>query len=345
VEVLTVAEPSDYYRIPMSGISGESVPRFPAEAIGSIAGRVRAQLAHVRALRAWPVDVEQGAFAPTILRSAARRRSTHLVVGLSEPGSSGTWSGRESLQKVVQLSHVPVLALPAGAATLPSSAVVALDFSRFSFQAAWQAAKVLGPSAELHLAHVLPEPSEEGESWDSRYEWTDRCRPGVLRRLDALASALRGVADVTIHLHRLSGTPARALLGLVEDVQAGLVAFGSHGHGYLGRACIGGTCVRLLRGTRAAVLVVPPTGIPDELVRDPRSASSAMLEQEMEYNAFLAATQSGARPVDRLLRRHRQRESPARASAERDVSALGESSRGAGSKPQPLLPRARAAGS
>jgi nucleotide-binding universal stress UspA family protein len=327
VEVVAACEPTDYYRI--SSSADDVVPRFPNRAVQLMHRCVQSQIEAVGAAdRGWAVDVEPGSFAATVLQVAVRRRSSHLVIGLPPaPDAAELWCGREAVQKVVQLSHIPVLTVPAGSTALPTRALVALDFSRFSFQAAWEVARLLGRGSELHLVHVLSEPLVEAESWDSRYEWADRYCSGVQRRLDGLAAAVKAVTPAAVRVHRLSGEPTHAILDLAEKLDVDLLALGSHGHGYLGRAAIGGTFSRLLRCTTSAMLIVPPTGIPAELARERSTAELLGVAPDLDAGDLMAVALSLGTGADVTPLRRLGHESDETDLEQEDTPARGEPSR------------------
>jgi nucleotide-binding universal stress UspA family protein len=258
VEVFAACEAGDFYELPPLD-PRHTPPQLPSTALEAVRSRVQVQLAEVGdAALAWPVTVEQGAPGPAIVRYAARRDSSLILLGLSALPAERFWFGRETLRAVVELSSVPVYALPESTSRMPQEALVALDFSPSSLEAARQAMRLLAPHAKLHLAHVLVEPAANGDGWDRGLEWAERYRPETERRLDELARELRGHANGDPQVHELRGEPAVALLELASQEGADVLVLGSHGHGFIGREKAGSTCSRLIRGAPCALFIVPP---------------------------------------------------------------------------------------
>jgi nucleotide-binding universal stress UspA family protein len=275
VDVVAVAE-----RIPMHGLVAAetfALAQRNLEEAGAMAlrSRVEEQLASLwPASAGWPVTVAVGSPAPTIVRLAMQKESTLLLVGLGRHALGDRWFGTETALRVVRLSHVPVLAVPADAEELPASAVVAMDFSEFSHDAAEIALQVVRPGGTLHLAHVFWKPSAE-TFWVGGQDWIEAHREADRLRLEDYAQRLENSADVHVPTHYMEGNAARELLRLAERVQADLLVAGSHGTGFVGRVVMGSVSTRLLRGSVCAVLVAPPRTIAEVL--DEEAASSEEL--------------------------------------------------------------------
>jgi nucleotide-binding universal stress UspA family protein len=283
VQVFAACDAGDFYRIPASGRPGDTPPQVPRTAQDLVRRRVEAQLLQAGVGTAqWPLTVERGAPAPAMIRFAARKQSELVLVGFACADSRADHRcDRETLQKTVQLAHVPVLAVPDNLSELPRSAVVAVDFSRFSIRAAWEAVGLVRPGGVVHLAHVLARPVENGDSWDRGLEWGYHYLPSVQRRLDELAAALQSSTEVRVQFHVLDGAPAPALAELATHCQAELLAMGSHGLGFLGRLATGSTCSRLLRSVPCSLLIVPPTGVPRELLHAEPEGEAAFAPQQV----------------------------------------------------------------
>jgi nucleotide-binding universal stress UspA family protein len=276
VEVFAACEESDFYRMSARGRRGEALRQLPSTALDVVRSRVQAQLATVdEAAPAWRLTVEHGAPGPAIVRFAAQRECSLILLGLPAlPAAEEAWFGRETLQAVVQLAHVPVYAVRPSTARMPASALVALDFSPFSLPAAWLVARLLPPGAKLHLAHVLMEPAENGDSWDQGLEWAERYHPAVEPRLGHLAAQIRGCAEISTQVHVLSGETAHAVLELASQLRTELLAMGSQGHGFTVRERAGSTCSRLLRAASCSLLIVPPDGKRGEIPQNPADAAA-----------------------------------------------------------------------
>lgn len=102
----------------------------------------------------WEVEVVVVATAPTIVGKAVENGAELIVLGLGRHSAVDRWLGSETAFKVVHLSHVPVLAVDPQAESLPCRALVGVDFSEFSHDAARAVAALLPAGGGVHLAHV-----------------------------------------------------------------------------------------------------------------------------------------------------------------------------------------------
>lgn len=208
----------------------------------------------------WPIHMEIGATVPTLVSRAAEFGATLIVLGARGQGRADRLLGGTMASRVMHASHVPVLAVPQDAVTLPNVAVVGTDFTSFSWDAAVAAARFVGRGGTLHLAHVTWAPLAEEDLPDVG-EWSRTYRTGAEQRLQAVAESLAGeadAADVRVETHLISGAPADEILGLVKRTRAGLIAVGSHGLGFFGRIAMGSVSTQLVRAARCAILVAPP---------------------------------------------------------------------------------------
>jgi nucleotide-binding universal stress UspA family protein len=266
VQVVSVVEP-----IPIFGASAAelvSYTRAELEQSGrpGMYRRIGATLADLGgAAGSWPVRVEVGTPAPTIVQAADEIGATMILLGLGRHALSDRWLGSETALRVMRLSHVPVFAVPAAAEELPRRVVVAIDFTDLSVAAARAAMHVASPDADIHLAHVLVRPPDSllvrGPLWIRDQE--DR----VVEQLDTLRARLRREGSRFVETHLLDGDPAGEILHLARRLDADLVAAGSHGIGFFGRILMGSVSTRLVRRSNCAVLIAPPTTVPQELQR------------------------------------------------------------------------------
>jgi nucleotide-binding universal stress UspA family protein len=211
----------------------------------------------------WPVSVVLGSVAPTIVRASHELDADIIVLGLGRHGMADRWFGTETALRVMRMANVPVLAVPTEARELPGTAVVAVDFSAFSEEAARSALAVLRPGGELHLVHVGWRLSPE-TPWVGGEDWIDEHRASVRDRLTDLAGMLERDQPVRVTVHLEEGDPAREVLRLAARLEAALVAAGSHGSGFIGRVLMGSVSARLVRGAACTVLIAPPRqpGVP-----------------------------------------------------------------------------------
>ena len=268
VEVLAVFESAELHAVDFPHAVASLPPQYLPGAIDALRARVRAQLATVGPGAAdWPVTIARGAVARSIARAAVKGDAGFVLLGLRQPGGVERWLAREILLRVVHLAHVPILAVPETMAVLPSRAVVAVDFSDLCRHAADGVLRLLGAGGVLHLAHVTwtapwETPGLAGSEWT---DWEETYRRGVERRLEELAAELQPPEGVTVRTHLLSGPAGPEILRLAEEVEADLVAAGSHGAGFFGRIVMGSVSSSLVHGARCALLVAPPATAPTEL--------------------------------------------------------------------------------
>jgi nucleotide-binding universal stress UspA family protein len=219
---------------------------------GGVVGRVRTQLK--RAGKAsWEFTVQFGGVAPTIVRLARERQSKLIVLGLGHHGRLARFFGAETAARVCRHSDVPLLAIAPQTPKLPRVAVAAVDFGDSSVRAAREAVALLDPPARLHLVHVRW-PTSHGmanDEWDRTYE------RGVAIGFERLTKELER-PGVTVTTELLHGHVIETLLEQVAQLNAGLLAVGSHSQTVVDRLLIGFTAAELLRSARCSVLVAPP---------------------------------------------------------------------------------------
>ena len=234
----------------------------------------------------WPVRVEMGVPAPTIVRRAESLGADYIFMGLGEHKALDRIFGTETALQVIRLSHIPVLAVPRDTETLPDAGVLGVDFSHFSEKAASAVTGLLAPPWNLHLVHVmagmefLPTMSE---SWRTSYE------EEMEARLVELAEEVKISEGCTFHFHILEGDPSHQLLTFTRERDLPLLAAGSHGHSFLGRLLIGSVSTRLVRGSRTPVLVVPPEQPSREIFPESRTSVEKGHPWVEEMKAFSLA--------------------------------------------------------
>jgi nucleotide-binding universal stress UspA family protein len=212
----------------------------------------------------WPVTVTIGLPAPTIVQMADRLGASMIIAGLGRHELADRWFGTEMALRVMRLSHVPVLAVPASCTEPPRRALIAVDFTEFSSAAARTAARLVAPGGEIHLAHVMFAPLRV-MSASNGAEWLLKSQDVLAEQLDELASSLAADPTCRFVQHVLAGDPAREILRLTEEIDADLVAAGSHGTGFFGRVLMGSVSTRLVRGATRSILISPPTTLPEEI--------------------------------------------------------------------------------
>lgn len=191
--------------------------------------------------------------ATSEIASAAQALGASLiVVGLGSHRLIDRALGGETALHLAQIAATPVLAVPADATTIPHRVMVALDFSPTSLLAARTVAQWLEPGDALHLVHVVapddfaPHGRAAAKSDDS-----------AVARLGQTAASLRVVTHAGIDTAQIAGDPARALLECAREIDADLIALGSHGYGIWKRLLLGSVASKVIRLSPRAVLVAP----------------------------------------------------------------------------------------
>jgi nucleotide-binding universal stress UspA family protein len=204
------------------------------------------------------VTVLDGNPSYTISRVAIERRAALVIVGLGRHGLTDRLFSDETALQLARIARVPVLAVPENAVGTGWHAVVAVDFSEISDRAAQSAIDAVGDDGIVDLVHVLPyvvedpftvQAEEPGEEW-------------ARSSIQALMSRLAIPVGVTVRQIVLRGRVAHRVLEYAGEVQADLIATGTHGRGFVVRAVLGSVATKLIRGAICAVLTVPRDPLP-----------------------------------------------------------------------------------
>ncbi|HEX6913477.1 MAG TPA: universal stress protein, partial [Longimicrobium sp.] len=256
VDVLAVVAPVFREGVTLYSIPGERIGP-DGERVKDYRERIRVQLRDVGgAVAAVPPHVETGPVAHTIAGYAQDHGDALIVLGAGRHGRPERGSGAETPLYVSRLARVPVLAVPPHAGELPRVAVAAVDFSRYSRDAAVTAARLVGSQGRLHLVHATWLESPGAPGWG---DWMAAYHFGAQARMEGLTRELRAECPLrSIETVVLGGDPADRVLQRMQETGAGLVAAGSHGHGFFTRMLLGSTSTELLRAAPCAVLIAPP---------------------------------------------------------------------------------------
>ncbi len=204
--------------------------------------------------RSWPVEVVLGSPARTLAAEAARRHASMLVMGIGRHNPLDRLFGTETTLATLRESPVPVLAVGPSFPAMPQHAVVGMDFSAASVQAARLAARLIAPEGRLTLVHVRPRfehPSTDWQLWDADY---GRTLPSLF---DQVRAQLDAPDTMLVETVTVRGDPAASLLSYMQQSQAELLAVGTQRHGFLERLVVGSVATRVLRAARRGVLAVP----------------------------------------------------------------------------------------
>ena len=202
----------------------------------------------------WHVDVQLGSPSRLLALEALRRRASMIVMGIGRHNPLDRLFGTETTLATLRESRVPVLAVCPNFPASPLHAVVGLDFSAASVQAARLAARLVAPDGRLTLVHVRPRfehPSADWQAWDADY---GRSLPPLFEQVRAQLDPPDGVIVETVTVR---GDPAASLLSFAQQAQCELIAVGTQRHSFLERLVVGSVATRVLRTARCGVLAVP----------------------------------------------------------------------------------------
>jgi nucleotide-binding universal stress UspA family protein len=253
IEVIGVCEP-------MPGVAaGMDVLPVPAELDEARRGAMRDDLRRSVNIAAagdpsWPIHVLVGSPARTLASEAERRDAALIVMGIGRHNPLDRLFGTETTLATLRESRVPILAVGPSFPAVPARAVVGLDFSTSSIQAAHLALRLLAPGGRLTLVHVRPRfehPSADWQAWDAEY---GRTLPPLFAQV---SGQLEVPAGITVDTVAVRGDPAPALLAFAQQVNADLVAVGTQRHAFFERLVVGSVATRVLRTSRVGVLAVP----------------------------------------------------------------------------------------
>lgn len=202
-----------------------------------------------------------------VIRDYAREHGVDLaVVGThGRTGVSKLMYGSVT-ERVIKTVHTPIIVVPPDGGKLPSSIVIAYDFSGPSKRAAEVARAIHGVfPGPLHLVHsyldVWGEYTDRGavvgEAAEKRRE---ALRMGLEEMLEADAGELFSIDAQAIQTHLVTGDPADGILKVAEDVGATLVCAGTTGKSGIERLLIGSVARRLLHDSKVPLLLTHDDG-------------------------------------------------------------------------------------
>lgn len=253
VALLSVVEPMPF--ADNEGGTAADTERLTRLAIEDRKGELGAQRTRTFPTdRPWPHAIHVGNRVEEIVKHADHHGASLIVLGLGSHGVFARLLHRETALRVIRTAPIPVLAVPSGAVEVPRSAVVAIDFTPASEDAARAALKVLGGRGTLYFGHATPRiVIPQG---DSR-PWGEPRVADVLGRLEAMARRLDIPSDVTVEFVSLHGEPADELVAFAEQQHADMIATGAHGRSAIGRLVLGSVSTNVVRSAPCAVLVAP----------------------------------------------------------------------------------------
>jgi len=155
VALLSVVEPMPF--ADNEGSTAADTDRLTRLAIEQREGELAAQRARTFPSDGpWPHAIHVGHRVDEIVKHAAYHDASLIVLGLGSHGVFARLLHRETALRVIRTAAIPVIAVPSATAEVPRSAVVAIDFTPASEDAARAALDVLGGHGTLYLAHATP---------------------------------------------------------------------------------------------------------------------------------------------------------------------------------------------
>jgi nucleotide-binding universal stress UspA family protein len=206
----------------------------------------------------------EGRVAPEIVALAEE-----IGAGLIVMGSRGRGGVRRALMgsvsdSVVRHAHCPVLVVRADPIVLPAKILVATDGSKEAELASSSAADLAERTgSELHLVyvgHMPPVYYESPGTWaldpDLQRRMQERVEEEVKARLDEQVQQVREAGGEVAGAHSRLGRPDAEIVGLAEELGAGLIVLGSRGLGPLRSALMGSVSDSVIRHAHCPVMVV-----------------------------------------------------------------------------------------
>jgi nucleotide-binding universal stress UspA family protein len=190
--------------------------------------------------------------AVLVIPATARGLDADLIVtGLGAHDFLDRALGGETALRLAQTGTTPVLAIPASAMALPHRVIVATDLSPTSQRPADLVSHWLRAGDELHLVYVAD------EGLQPQTKTLTKAESAIAGHLAEMAAELHVPDGVTVKTVELCGSPARTLLSYAKEIDADLIALGSHGYGPIKRLVLGSVASKVIRLASTAVLVVP----------------------------------------------------------------------------------------
>jgi len=202
-----------------------------------------------------------------VIRDYAKEHDVDLVVvgTHGRTGVSKLMYGSVT-ERVIKTVHTPIIVVPPEGGQVPSSIVMAYDFSAPGKRAAEVARAIHGVChGPLHMVHCYLDVWGEytdrgavvGEAAEKRREALHR---GLEDMLESDAKELFSIDAQTIQTHLVTGDPAEGVLRVADDVGATLICAGTTGKSGIERLLIGSVARRLLHDSKVPLLLTHDDG-------------------------------------------------------------------------------------
>lgn len=197
-----------------------------------------------------------------VIRDYAKEHDVDLVI-VGTHGRSGVSKLMYGsvTERVLKTVHTPIIVVPPQGGQVPSSIVIAYDFSEPSKHACEVARAIHGVChGPLHLVHsyldVWGEYTDRGavvgEAAEKRRE---ALHLGLEEMLKSDAEELFSIDAQAVQTHLVTGDPAEGILRVAEDVGANLICAGTTGKSGIERLLIGSVARRLLHDSKVPLLL------------------------------------------------------------------------------------------
>jgi len=252
VTVLAVLEPPPL----VVGEYGFVIPVQPAwvEYRDALLTSVRTQIRDVLGRTPeWPIEIRIGD-PPTAIAEAAESCGAALIVmGLGKHRIVDRALSSETVLHTLRVARTPVFAVPQSYSSLPTSAIVGVDFSTTAVAAVRLALDLFPTISRLILVHVAPR-------WDHApltSAWIDEYTRSVVPCLERIVRELQVPRTVDVTNVVREGKAARELLLVAEEYAADAIVVGSRGLGLFDRMLVGSTASGIIRGAQVAAFALP----------------------------------------------------------------------------------------
>jgi nucleotide-binding universal stress UspA family protein len=148
---------------------------------------------------------------------------------------------------------VPVLAVPGDATLLPTRAIVAIDFSPSSVDAAMLAATMLGANGTVQLLHASAFAMDDAKPDSLLSTYT----AGAAEKLEVIAERVRRRTKRHVSYVVARGDIGEQLMERAAADNCDLIALGSHEPSVLDRLLGGSVRAEVLRSAGCSVLIAP----------------------------------------------------------------------------------------
>lgn len=244
-----------WYSPPLEENGGPLVAATDGSTAGEAAVRAASLIAEkisadVDVLR---VDERHGRPSRAIVDHAEAKKAQLIILGHVHHAMLDRLLDRETALEVVRRSSIPVLLASANMKTVVKRALLAVDFSPESREAARDALTLLDGEAFVVLAHVAPSPTVFEGSGLREDEYETMMEVELRKFARALSFPPRSRVEHVI----LHGRPAHALLRLAERTHADLIAIGTRGADKIQRLFVGSNTARIIHNSRCSVLIAP----------------------------------------------------------------------------------------